>query len=427
VVNAIAEQMEDRRDPAPAGAGGRSRLRGLLSYSYPVPQCVPYWGPSTYRTLLRCLLRGQVIEGPAAERLAQRTARLLSVPGAIPFGSGRGAIEAALRAARVPPGSEVIVPTFCCASILPPIIAVGAVPAFADVDENLSLSPGTLADAANDRTRAVIVPHLFGNPVAIDAIAEWCRRRRLMVIDDAAQALGASIRGRPLGGFGDAGILSFGNGKVCFGTGGGVLVSHDPELLARARALPQDRGDLGGGLRNALGVLVWRRWRRWSLPLQMILSRIGRSRGRSPRPLPGAMRNLDAAVALTLLDTLEENLCARRERVSAYRELLGAEPRLKLIAHGAGSACLTQVVQVARDGIDDRPARRAIAALREQGFEVTGSFRPLHLAPPWRPYAGGPLALAERVWEDLFELPCEPSISLAQVGRAAATVREVLR
>jgi dTDP-4-amino-4,6-dideoxygalactose transaminase len=139
------------------------------------------------------------------------------------------------------------------------------------------------------------------------------------------------------------------------------------------------------------------------------------------------MRNLDAAVALTLLDTLEENLCARRERVSAYRELLGAEPRLKLIAHGAGSACLTQVVQVARDGIDDRPARRAIAALREQGFEVTGSFRPLHLAPPWRPYAGGPLALAERVWEDLFELPCEPSISLAQVGRAAATVREVLR
>jgi len=427
MVNAIVEPMKDRTGRAPAGAGGRSRLRGLLSYSYQVPQCVPYWGPSTYRALLGCLLRGQVIEGSAVERLAQRTARLLSVPGAIPCGSGRGAIEAALRAARVPAGSEVIVPTFCCASILPPILAVGAVPAFADVDENLGLSPETVEHAASDRARAVIVPHLFGNPVAIDAIVAWCHRRRITVIDDAAQALGASLGGRPLGGLGDAGILSFGNGKVCFGTGGGVLVSHDPELLARARALRQDRGDFVAGLGNALAVLIWRRWRRWSLPLKMILSQIGRGPVRSPRPLPGAMRNLDAAVALTLLDTLDENLRARRERVSAYRELLGGEPRLKLIPHGAGSACLTQVVQVAREHVDDRPARRAIAALRQQGFEVTGSFRPLHLSPRWRPYAGGSLALAERVWEDLLELPCEPSVSLAQVGRAAAAVREVLR
>lgn len=421
-MEAIVEPREERADSPPVPAG-RTRLGSLCSYSYRVPHCVPYWEPRTYLALLRCALRGQVIEGPDVQRLAGRLARSLAVPAVIPCGSGRGAIEAALRAGGIAQGSEVVIPTFCCASIMPPVLAVGAVPVFADTGPDLNLTLDAVEAAVTVRTRAVIVPHLFGNPAPIDAIATWCRGRRIFVIDDAAQALGATLDGRPLGTLADAGVLSFGNGKVCFGTGGGALVARDRTLLDRAGAIRLRPGACAEGMRNALAVLLWRRWRRFTLPVKVALSRVMPG-ARRPRPLPGAMRNLDAAVALTLLDTLGANLSKRRERVAAYQQMLASEPGLRLIPHAPGSACLTQVVHV--QAVSACTAAQIISTLRERGIEASRSFEPLHLSPAGRQYSHGPLPQAEDIWQDLVELPCEPGVSLSQVRAVAGTIRGLL-
>ena len=143
------------------------------------------------------------------------------------------ALEIALRACGVREGGEVVIPTFCCTSVVPPILAVGAQPVLADVGEELNITAKTIEAALTDRTTAIIVPHLFGNPADIDAIVDLARPKNIRVIDDAAQALGATIDGRPVGSFGNAGILSFGSEKVCSGLGGGVIVSRQEKQSQR--------------------------------------------------------------------------------------------------------------------------------------------------------------------------------------------------
>ena len=313
----------------------------------------------------------------------------------------------------------MIAPTFCCASIIPPIIAVGAQPVLADIGADLMLTADTVEAACTSRTRAVVVAHLFGNPAPIEALEEVCRRRGLVLIDDAAQALGARLNGRPLGTFGNAGIVSFGNGKVCFGVGGGALIARDAAVMARARGIALPRAQVLPTLKRAAEVMVWRRWRRWSLPLQVALNR---SRGANPEPAyaPGAMANLNAAVASSLLDRLEANLAARRARVEAYHRLLGRENAISLFPHHGGSACLTQVVSFAGG---EQVALKTLRALRDRGYEVDRSFRPLHLQTAYERYSRSPLPHAEREWQALIELPCEPSVGMDDVERIAGLVR----
>jgi len=390
-----------------------------LPYVYRVPLCVPFWNGQTYAALLRCIGSGQIVRGPDVQQLEARLAAFFFTSSSIACDSGRAALELALRATGVRAGDEVIVPTFCCASIVPPILAVGGVPVLADIGMDLTLTVETVEAATTSRTRAVVVAHLFGNPAPIAAIEAFCRRGGLILIDDAAQALGARLNGQLLGTFGDVGIVSFGNGKVCFGVGGGALVSRDNAVLERAHAARFAPAAAMPTLRRAAAVTVWRRWRRWSLPLQVALRRVYPGE-REPVYAGRSMANMDAAVAASLLDTLDANLATRRARVDAYRAHLGNEAEYSLLPHQHGSACLTQLVSF-KNG--ERTALEAMNTLREAGFEVDRSYRPLHLQPAYEQYSRGTLANAERLWSSLLELPCEPTVKLEDVRRIAELVK----
>ena len=352
----------------------------------------------------------------------------LGVEEAILCGSGSLALEIALRACGVREGDEVIVPTFCCTSVIPPIVAVGARPVLADVGEELNITAETVEAALTKKTRAIVVPHLFGNPAGIHAIIDLARSKNIRVIDDAAQALGATIDGRPVGAFGDLGILSFGSEKVCFGLGGGVVVYREKENLKSGWNLNLSPAQLSPTLRNFLSTLFWRRWRRWTLPVQTWLSHPTRSDPDSP-PSPYRkenLSNLNAVVASSLLQTLDENLAARRARVRAYQDLLKSDERLRLIAHQPGSACLSQVVRVLPGRRGNDLSAHLVDVLHSAGFEVQGSYVPIHLLACYQSWARQRLPYAERVWSDLIELPCEPAVSLTQVERIARITRQVL-
>lgn len=404
----------------------RKALGSLRAYHYRVPYCVPQWSGATVWALFRSLLTGRVAEGSAPARLARQLEAQLGHP-VVPCANGRTAIELALRGLGVGAGSEVVLPSFCCTSIVPPVRAVGAVPVLADVGPELNVTPDTIESALTSRTRAVIVPHLFGNPADIEGIRARCHPRGIVVIDDAAQAMGATLDGRPLGTFGDAGIVSFGNGKVCFGTGGGALLSSRPEVVASAVGWALPRPGIGAIGAHALSVLLWRRWRRSLLPLRMALRKIQGNPPAAPPYCAQSMANLDAEVALTLLEHLGRDLPARRVRVSAYVAALSEEPRLSLVAHRPGSACLTQVVVIDGDAPGSGSAPRVIAALRSAGYEVERSYIPLHLRAEPELAKPGALPLTERLWSSLVELPCEPSVPLTDVARICEIVRETLR
>jgi dTDP-4-amino-4,6-dideoxygalactose transaminase len=378
--------------------------------------------------MIRCLLSGQAIVGSDLAELNSWIAEELGVQDAILCGSGSLALELALRSCDVRSGDEVVVPTFCCTTIISPILAVGASPVLADVGDDLNLTAATVEPSLSKRTRAIIVPHLFGNPAEIDSIIDLTRGRDIRVIDDAAQALGATLDGRKLGTFGDAGILSFGNEKVCSGLGGGVLVSRKREVLKPGAEFELAAADFFIALRSLSSTLIWHRWRRWSVPLREALSDAAAT---DPQSLPGryrkeSMSNLNAAVASSLMKTLQDNLAARRARARAYQKLLGNE-RLMLVPHRAGSACLTQVIRVLPRSIGHDPASDLIASLRGARYEVQGSYVPIHLLAPYQQLAVRSFPRAEKLWTNLIELPCEPDVSLEHVERIASIVKQMIR
>jgi dTDP-4-amino-4,6-dideoxygalactose transaminase len=353
----------------------------------------------------------------------------LGVADVVLCGSGSLALELALRACGVGRGDEVIVPTFCCTTVIPPILAVGALPVLADASDNLNVNAAAIEAVLSERTKAVIVPHLFGNPAAIGSILDLLRGKNIRVIDDAAQALGATIADQPVGSFGDVGILSFGSEKVCFGLGGGAVVSRHKEIFERISEICLPPPNILNSLLHLFSAIFWRRWRRWTLPLHTALS-YGKSRG--PSSPPGeykkeAMANLSAAVALTLVRSLRENIDARRARVRAYQELLGPERRLMLLSHEPGSACLTQVIRVLPGSGDYDLASALIETLRGTGYEIQGSYVPIHLISVYESYVRDPFPHAQGVWPNLIELPCEPDVSFDDLERIAEIIKQTLK
>jgi perosamine synthetase len=399
----------------------------LSPSSFPIVSlAVPHWSAATYRAILGSIFSGAVIDGPDLNALASSLIERLGAAAAVLCGSGSLALELALRSCGVGPGDEVIIPAFCCSAVVSPIQALGAVPVLADVGAELNLTVETVDQAITKKTRAVVVAHLFGNPAEIEPMIELTRSRNIRIIDDAAQALGATLDGRSLGSFGDAGILSFGKEKICFGLGGGAVVSRRPEAVADLKR-SLDRPRLTQVFRNAAATQLNWRWRRWTRPLQRAF---GRGATAGPAALPAAYRqeamaDLQAAVASSLLQTLAENIAARRARVRLYRKLLGGEARLELIAHRSGSACLTQVVRVLPTHRRQDGAAALISALGAAGYEVQGSYVPIHLLGSFPGCVWERLSYAERIWAELIELPCEPGVGLDHVERIAALVKRV--
>ena len=388
---------------------------------------MPYWNGETYRSLFRCFVAGDVINGTDLTRLQRSIEAALGIKKVFLFGSGSLALEIILRGCNIGPGDEVVVPTFCCAAVILPVLSVGATPVLADMGDELNVTPETVSAALTRKGRAIIVPHLFGNPADIEAIVALARDRNVRVIDDAAQALGATIAGRAVGSFGDAGILSFGKEKICFGLGGGAAIVRREELVAKFSTNNLDPPRLVSTLKKACSAVFAHRWRSWTLPVQRALAR-----PKSPEqaaPIVSyrreRMANLNAAVANSLVDSLEENLSARRARVRAYRDLFEAVDGVHLFPHRAGSACLTQVARILPRRRRDLAAE-VIASLRRAGYEVQGSYVPIHLLDSYPLCVWDRLPNAERMWAYLIELPCEPDVKLDDVERIAAVVKKTL-
>ena len=352
----------------------------------------------------------------------------LGVEDAVICGSGSLALELALRTCHLRQGDEVIIPSFCCSAVVAPILAVGGTPVLADVGSELNLTVETVDAARTGRTRAILVPHLFGNPANIGAIAEFGNAKNIVVIDDAAQALGATIDGQAVGSFGDVGVLSFGAEKVCFGLGGGAVISRRKEIIALADESALARPRFAPTLARLLSTLFWHRWRRWTRPIEQIIGRTKDAPTQPPTPYRKEwMANLNAAVASSVMHNLDENIAARRQRVRLYRELLAQEQRLELVGHQPGSACLTQVIRILPKRRGEDAASTLITDLGAAGYEARGSYLPIHVLSSFNGCVWDRLQNADRVWPDLVELPCEPSLSLTDVDRIAAIVKKNCR
>ena len=193
--------------------------------------------PEIETALRRVLGSGRFILGAEGEALEAECAAALGVEHAIGVGSGSDALRLVLGALGIGPGDEVLTSAFSFVASATAVLQVGARPVFADVDpDTLALDPDRAAAALTPRTRAIVMVHLYGLAAHVPAFERLAADRGLFLVEDAAQAFGASVDGRPVGGFGTAAAFSFYPTKPLGAYGdAGMITTRDAELAATLR------------------------------------------------------------------------------------------------------------------------------------------------------------------------------------------------
>jgi pyridoxal phosphate-dependent aminotransferase EpsN len=341
--------------------------------------------------------------GPNLEAFEAAFTARVGLP-CVALGSGTAAIHLALRLMGVGPGDEVIVPTLTFIASVNPVRWLGAEPVFIDSErESWNLDPQRLADALAARAargrklpRAVMPVHLYGQSADMDAITEVCARYDVPIVEDAAEAVGTTYKGRPVGTFSPVSAFSFNGNKIITTTGGGMLVAKDPAWVAKARFWSQQARDPGIAYEHTDTGYNYR--------LSNVLAGIGR----------GQLEVLDARVA------------RRREVAFTYRDAFadidGIAP-MPQAPWGLHTNWLSVfVLDSARLGV----ARDAlIRALEAENIESRPVWKPMHLQPVF----GGVETLGGEVAADLFArgicLPSSSNMSAEDQARVIATVRRV--
>ncbi len=353
-------------------------------------------GPEELEALAPSILEGWMGMGPRVREFEAAFAERL---GGLDFAmtdSGSSALHLAVRALDLPPGSEIVIPSFTWVSCANAVVLEGHQPVFADVDlATASVDAETLSRAVTDRTRALMVVHYAGKPLDIEAVLAL----GLPVIEDAAHAVDSTIDGQACGTFGALGVFSFDAVKNLATPDGGGICARDPDLVARARRLRYSGMGTSGFDRSSRGG----RW--WELD--------------SIEPFPRAVPNdVSASIALAQLRRLPTNQAVNKRIWETYQRELAGVTWLSLPPEPSPRerhSYFTYLVRV----LDDR--RDALAhSLFEQGIYTTLRYQPLHLVPP---FDGGPsLPNSEVLAEQGLNLPLHPRLSEDDVARVVDAV-----
>jgi dTDP-4-amino-4,6-dideoxygalactose transaminase len=361
----------------------------------PVPLMDPaaQWADVKERVLARMaevVDSGRFILGPLVSEAESSLAARVGAAHGIGVANGTDALVIALQALGLEPGDEVICPAYTFYATAEAIVQAGGVPVFADVRaDTLCLDPDAAAAAVTPRTRALLPVHLFGHPADAPALRAICERHGLFLLEDAAQAFGASLGGMPCGAFGDAATFSFFPTKnlPAFGDGG-LITTSDAAVDERARVL-----------------------RFHGSKDKVTFERVG---------FNSRLDELQAAVLLELAPLVDGWNERRIEAAARYAALgLGELVDLPTVAAGATHIYHLYMVRTSqRDALVD--------ALRGQGVGAAVYYgTPLHLQPVFAHlgYREGSLPVTERAAREGLALPMFPTLVEAQQSQVVDAVR----
>ncbi|MCU0865022.1 MAG: DegT/DnrJ/EryC1/StrS family aminotransferase [Planctomycetes bacterium] len=343
--------------------------------------------------IARVLDSGTLILGPEVERFEQAMARSLGGGTTIGCNSGTDALVLAFRALGIGAGDQIVTVANTAVPTVSAIRMVGAVPVFVDVDPRTALMDlDRLPAVLGPRTKAIVPVHLYGNMVDVEALRERLRGRELPIIEDCAQAQGASLRGRPAGTIGTIGAYSFYPTKNLGAYGdGGACWTADPALAARMKSL-----------------------RMYGFEDAYYAERDGINSRLDP---------LQAAVLATKLPHLPAFVALRQQLAARYDERL--PPRIVRIAAAAGVAHGRHLYVVR---VPDRDAVRA--ALDGRGIKTGVHYPfPIHRMRAYAElgYADGSLPHTEALAREVLSLPLFPELPQASVDQVAAALDQVVR
>ncbi len=317
--------------------------------------------------------RGSFILGETVEEFEVEFARQCAQPHAIGVSDGTGALYLSLRALGVGPGDEVVTTPMSWVATGNAILALGATPVFADVADDYNIDPEAVEGAITPRTKAILPVHFYGRMARMDAIMDIASRHGVVVIEDASQAFGANLDGRPAGAFGDAGAFSLNPMKplAALGEAGAVVTPH-ADVAERIRSL-------------------------------RYLGTINRETCVDPT-LNFKIDTLQALVLLHRMRDVERVVAARNHVARRYSDGLADVVRVPAADDRGTSAYFDYTILAEdRDGLE--------AALLGEGIEVKVRHRLLLTQQPGYPAVVGSVPRAEALVQGILSLPIHEKLT----------------
>src|ERR1700731_102990 len=351
--------------------------------------------------LAECIQTGWIsTDGPFVRRFEEQVAQRFARKHGIAVTNGSAALDTALAALKLKPGDEVILPAFTIISCATPIVRMGAIPVVVDSDPaTWNMDTAQIAERITSRTRAIMAVHIYGLPTDMDPIMRLAEDHGLKVIEDAAEAIGQTCRGRPCGSFGEITPLSFYPNKHITTGEGGMLLTDDDELAERCFSL---RNLCFGERRFVHHELGWN----------------------------FRMSNLQTAVGVAQLERLDQFIERKREMGARYNELLksidGFQLPLKATDYAENIYWVYGLVLNEEVPFD---AEFAMKELRQKGIGTRPFFWPMHQQPVFREmglFADVACPVAERLGRRGFYLPSGLAITEAQQRRVADALKAIL-
>ena len=343
--------------------------------------------------------------GPHIDAFEKEFSELVGVNHAAALSSGTAALHLALILVGVKPGHEVLCPTLTFSASANPIRYEGAQPVFIDaarstwnMDHDLLREELRDCAARGRLPKAVIAVDLYGQSADYDPILDVCAAYGVPVIEDAAEALGATYNDKVVGGFGKLGVFSFNGNKIITTSGGGMLVSHDESLIERARFLATQARDPAPHYQHSAVGYNYR------------------------------MSNLLAAIGRGQLRVLSDRVRARREVFAYYKESLGGLPGLEFMPEAPYGVSTRWLTCITIDPDEFGATREDVRlALDDANIEARPVWKPLHLQPAFAEcrVRGGTIA------EDIFErglcLPSGSNLTEPELSRIVEIVHSTSR
>ncbi|MEU8184075.1 aminotransferase class I/II-fold pyridoxal phosphate-dependent enzyme [Micromonospora sp. NPDC049044] len=364
----------------------------------------PDIGPLEESYLIAALRSGWVAPvGPDLQAFEQDVAARVGTEAAVAVNSGTAALHLALLGVGVGPGDVVVVPTLTFVATANAARYIGARPVFVDCDPRTGNVDVALVDEAlrrlrsrGERVGAVVPVDMFGSCADYRTLIPVCADAGVPVVEDAAEALGAHHGGRAAGSFGRAGVLSFNGNKIMTTSGGGMLVSDDTALLARARHLATQAREPARHYEH-------------------------RETGYNYR-----LSNLLAALGRAQLLRLDAMISRRRQLRDHYAKLFAPVPGVRLLGvEDAESNCWLTVITVEPQRCGWR-ADDLATHLAERDIETRPVWKPMHLQPM---HAGAEALLtgaAERLFGQGLTLPSGSALTESQINRVSVAIEEFL-
>jgi len=320
-----------------------------------IPVCTPNLDGNERKYVLDCIETNWVSSlGSYLPRFETTFSGLCGAEHGVACSSGTASIHLALEALNIGPGDEVIIPSFTLIVSANMVCLTGATPVLADVRlDTWCIDPAKIEEKITPRTKAIMVVHMYGQPCDMDAILAIANRHNLSVIEDAAQAHGATYKGQVVGGIGDVGVFSFYGNKILTTGEGGMLVTNNERIAERARLLCNQAFEKERFVHNHVGFNY-------------------------------RMTNVQAAIGLAQCEKLAEKLARKREIASNYFALLGDHPDIQLPV--AGNDCepvfwMFGVLLKESFGQSMPEVREKLAA---KGIETRAFFVPMHRQPVYQ-------------------------------------------